>query len=77
MVDLRAAEIRFAGQQLDDLVQALVVPKLNGLNWTTALVVNAPIQYGVSRQYQVFAERYSKDSIFNDYNEAEAWLLKQ
>lgn len=75
LVDLRAAEIKFKGLELDDLVQQFVVPKLNGLDWKTAIVTDKPIQYGVSRQHQVFAERYSKDAIFYDYTEARAWLI--
>ena len=34
-----------------------------------------PVQFGVSRQYQVFAERYSADSIFGSEDEALRWLM--
>jgi hypothetical protein len=31
--------------------------------------------YGFSRQYQVFAERYSTDFIFHDHDRAVDWIL--
>jgi hypothetical protein len=32
------------------------------------------VQFGVGRQYQVFAERYSHDAIFDNPDQAKAWL---
>jgi hypothetical protein len=77
LVDLRMANIKFIGRELDSLIRSDVVPRLKGLTWKTAIVVERPVQYGVSRQYQVFAELYSNDSIFYDYEKAIEWLLKQ
>lgn len=74
IVDLRAAVICFSGLDFDSLIQEIVVPALNGKKWTTAIVVNAQSQFGVSRQYQVFAQRYSTDSIFESVAEAEKWI---
>ena len=48
------------------LVRAVAVPGVNGKEWRTALLVGDPIQFGVSRQYQAFAEMYSNDAIFRD-----------
>lgn len=76
LVDMHEADIKFKGSELRSLVQAEVLPRLNGLDWKTAIVVLRPVQYGISRQYQVFAHSYSKDSIFFDYSEAKEWLLK-
>ena len=74
-MDLRDASIQFTGSELSGLVEAVVLPTLKGRNWTTAIVVGRPDQFGVSRQYQVFAERYSRDSIFHDYDTALQWLV--
>lgn len=74
LVDLRAATIVFTGQQLADLIQAIVLPMLGDLKWTTAVLVATPAQYGTARQYQVFAESYSGDAIFADENPALEWL---
>jgi hypothetical protein len=74
IVDLRASVIKFSGSQLDALIKAIVLPVLKDRDWTTAIVVGAPIQFGVSRQYQVFAHRYSKDCIFERVEDAEKWI---
>jgi hypothetical protein len=77
LVDLRGANIRFTGSELSNLVSAVVIPTLNGRDWKTAIVVERPVQFGVSRQYQIFAESYSTDCIFHDPDEALRWLREQ
>jgi hypothetical protein len=77
LVDLRESQIAFTGSELSRLVQTIVLPALNGKRWATALVVAAPEQFGTSRQYHVFAEAYSADSIFYDLRSAEDWLIRQ
>jgi hypothetical protein len=74
VVDLRASDIRFSGLEFESLIKTLVLPVLKDRKWTTAIVVDKPTQYGVSRQYQAFADRYSKDSIFHSVEEAEKWI---
>jgi hypothetical protein len=74
VVDLRPSVINFTGKDFSSLIETIVLPVLNGRGWTTAIVVGGPTQFGVSRQYQVFAERYSKDSIFASVEEAEKWI---
>jgi len=74
VVDLRACVIAFPGTDLDGLIQTIVLPALDGRAWTTAIVVAHPAQFGVSRQYQVFAARYSQDAIFASVAEAEKWI---
>jgi len=74
LVDLRDARILFTGAQLAYLVESIVMPTLGGLDWKTAIVVQDPVQFGVSRQYHVFAETYSRDSIFGTEDAALAWL---
>jgi len=77
LVDLRRADIRFSGVELSDLVSSVAVPILKGRDWRTAIVVERPVQFGVSRQYQVFARCYSSDAIFYDYDDALRWLVRQ
>jgi hypothetical protein len=76
IVDMRRCEIRFNGTQLAALVRSVVLPKLGNLTWKTAIVVEAPTQFGTARQYGAFAETYSKDSIFDDPERALEWLVK-
>lgn len=77
LVDLREARIHFSGRELSDLISSVVVPTLGNRNWTTAIVVARADQFGVSRQYQVFAERYSRDAIFENYDAALQWLMRR
>jgi len=76
LVDLRKCQIAFSGDQLFDLVRTLVEPALNGRDWRSALLVGGSVHFGVSRQYQSFAQMYSKDAIFHDENAALKWLLR-
>ena len=77
LVDLRRGRILFKGDQLANLVDRIVRPALNGRDWKTAILVSDPLQFGVSRQYQVFAETYSRDAIFDSEDAALAWLLRE
>ena len=77
LVDLRDASLSFTGEELAALVRSIVVPLLGGRDWITAIVVARPSQFGVSRQYHVFAELFSQDSIFYDIDTARSWLLAQ
>ena len=74
LVDVRGSRLLFTGDEMSDLVSSVVVPLLDGRDWITAILLEQPVHFGVSRQYQIFAERYSKDSIFHDYDEALHWL---
>jgi len=75
IVDLLASAIKFTGNELSSLIETIVLPALNGRKWTTALVVAGDsVEFGVSRQYQAFAERYSEDSIFDNLADAEKWI---
>src|SRR3954470_9909303 len=77
LVDLRDAHIDFTGSELRHLVRTLVEPVLAGRAWTTALLVGRPSQRGSAHQYQVYAESYSEDAIFEDEDEALTWLREQ
>ncbi|HEY4247030.1 MAG TPA: hypothetical protein VGM64_09255 [Lacunisphaera sp.] len=77
LVDLRMADILFRGDVFADLIVKIVQPILAGRDWKTAILVERPVQFGLSRQYQVFAETFSRDSIFHDYDTALQWLMQQ
>jgi hypothetical protein len=74
LVDLRNARILFTGAQLASLVETIAMPAIGDRDWKSAILVSDPVQFGVSRQYQVFAETYSRDSIFGSESEALNWL---
>ena len=74
VVDLRDSNPRFTGAELADLIDTIVLPVLAGREWVTAIVIGGPVHVGVSRQYQVFAERYSRDAIFEEPEQALVWV---
>ena len=74
IVDLRQAVIIFNGSEMNYLIHSLVQPILAGRDWKTAIVIEKPLHLGISRQYQVFAEGYSKDTIFYSIEEARSWF---
>jgi len=76
-VDLRAASITFAGSQMRSLIKEVVDPVLQGREWLTAIVVSGPLQLGMSRQFQEFADHFSHDAIFFDDQDALEWLMRQ
>ena len=73
-MDLRRAKIVFLGHEMDDLLKSVALPLLGDLDWKSAIIVNNPVHYGVSRQFQVFAERYCQNAIFHHPDAARAWL---
>ena len=76
IVDLRQAVILFNGLDMNRLIRSIVQPILAGRDWKTAIVIEKPLQLGISRQYQVFAERYSKDAIFYSIEDARSWFCE-
>jgi hypothetical protein len=74
IADIRSTDLQFTGDELHTIVLTQVIPALKGRDWTCAIVVAKPVQYGTSRQYQVFAQSYSSDNIFFDYEAGLAWL---
>jgi hypothetical protein len=76
LADLREADLKLTGSEFNQIIARIVIPKLGSRRWTSAIVVQRPDQYGVARQYDVFASSYSSNSIFYDYDKALEWLLK-
>jgi hypothetical protein len=77
LVDLRQAHPAFTGSELSGLISSIVDPILQGRDWKTAILVDRPVQFGISRQYHAFAEHYSRDAIFSDLASALEWLMSQ
>lgn len=77
LADLRNCTVEFSGNDLSHLIEKIVLPKLGTLKWRTALVVKHAVQLGVARQYEVFADYYSRDSVFENRVEAIVWLVKE
>ena len=74
LVDVSEAEPRLTDVELRHLVDTIAIPRLKDKGWTSAILVQKPVQFGMARQFQIFAEVYSKDAIFTDEKAARAWL---
>lgn len=77
VADLREAIPRFSGAELQRAVEEVAAPRLDGLHWINAIVVTRPEQFGVSRQFGVFAEFHSANSIFHTVEDAVVWVRGQ
>jgi hypothetical protein len=74
IIDLTDAVMAFNGDDLYFLIDQLIKPALGDRKWITALIVESPLQFGISRQYGAYADFYSQDMIFATYNEAKEWI---
>jgi hypothetical protein len=77
LADLRKSELQFKGTDLAGLLRTLVQPRLGKQKWTTALLVEHATQFGVARQYNVYAAPFSHDRIFHNSDLAMQWLGEQ
>jgi hypothetical protein len=74
-VVLEVWEGTVTGPELALAVQNFVAPRLTGRRWKTAVLVGTKLQFGMARQYGVYSEAYGTDQIFEDREQALAWLL--
>ena len=77
VVDLREATIGFTWWEMQQLVEPVVLPVMEGRKWITAIITGHPVQVGISNQYSVFADSYSKEAIFAEPGAATSWVLAQ
>ncbi len=77
LTDVRQAELGFSGEELAEVVDTVAAPALRGHYWRAAIVVRSPVQFGVSRQFEVFAHQFGESGIFYDPAEARRWLLEE
>ncbi|MFN7957876.1 MAG: hypothetical protein U0P46_06110 [Holophagaceae bacterium] len=76
VTNIQDADLLFTGEEFSHLVHTIVEPVLKGLGWITTIVVKEgdKVQWGVSRQYQAFAQRFSESVIFTDEASAITYL---
>jgi hypothetical protein len=83
LADLRGADLRFSADDLRRLTDELVRPLLEKGAWKTAMVVDRPKVFVVSRQFQKYAHKLAQDlaainsgsRIFTDESAALEWVL--
>jgi len=76
LADVTECGPKFTGEQLGELVQHTIKPGLRGTRRRIAVVVRGPEQYGMARQFQMFAEAFCDVEIFTDAPIAREWLLR-
>lgn len=76
LTDLREANVLMSGAELNAIGNADAVPLLIGLRWKTAVVVSSPLNFGLTRQYQIVSQSEDTDCVFRDPDDALAWLLE-
>lgn len=75
LVDVRGAEIKFAGPEIMELTRSVYAPKIRGRRFRVAVVVDGMLQFGVARQLQMVADAEHTHRVFFDRDEAMDWLL--
>jgi hypothetical protein len=74
LVDMRTCEVRFTGSEMRELVRTILRPHFANRGHRVAILVRDPVQFGTSRQFQVFFELLGESEIFQDEAAALAWL---
>jgi hypothetical protein len=75
LTDLRGADLRFSADDIRHLTDEIVRPLLDKGPWKTAMVVDQPKVFVISRRLQIHAEMLDSSRIFTDEPAALAWLL--
>ena len=74
LVDGRSSTIQFTGNDLHDLLNAILKPVTETHSYRIAILVSSPVQFGTARQFQVFFNELGVSEIFEDETTALAWL---
>ena len=75
LVDVRESRFLFKGTELQRLVESILEPRLAGAGLRSAMLVKEPVQYGVANQFCAFFSRIGAVEIFQDEDEARAWIM--
>src|SRR5512140_1584897 len=77
LTDLREATFAFSSADLANLVQNVLLPRIGTMDWKSAIVVKQLGHYGRAYEFHVLAEQFSRDALFEDYDQALAWIKLQ
>ena len=75
VADIRSAQLRFTAVELHHLIRTIVTPKMDERGWRAGIVLADLVQFGVARQFGMYAWKWSQDQIFYDPGLAAAWVL--
>lgn len=74
VADVRAAEVELNSADLRTLLDGVARSLLGARSLRVAIVVSGPVQFGLARQYMVFAEPIGPSHVFTDLDDAVAWV---
>ena len=77
LTDVRECRPAFSTEEYRRLVKNLLEPALSGRKLKIAILVRDELQFGISRQFQVFLESGSESAIFTEESVAREWLQRQ
>lgn len=74
VADIRRAQLLFTSVELHRMIRTIVTPKMDERGWRTGIVVADLVQYGVARQFGMYAWKFCREQIFYDPELAAAWV---
>lgn len=77
LVDLRDCDVHFSGAEWLRLIEGCVLNRPDLVGWKTAIVVDKPHLHGIARQFLGHAARLTHGELFEQRDQAVAWLTRQ
>ena len=74
IADMRECRLQVHGDEISSLVIDVIEPRLGRRRWFSAVVVAAPVQYGITKQFIAYSHGCGVTDVFYDMEEAVAWL---
>ena len=75
LADLRGADVQISGAELMELSAEHIRPVSAGGPWRSAMIVDQPVLFGITRQFQSYALIQDRSQVFTDEAAALEWLL--
>lgn len=74
IVDMRECRLLVHGEELSRLVADVIEPALGRRRWFSAVVVAAPVQYGITKQFMAYSRGCGVTDVFYEIEDAFEWL---
>lgn len=74
IVDMRECRLQVHGDEVSRLIIDVIEPNLGGRRLFSAVVVAAPVQYGITKQFMAYSQGCGVTDVFYDIDEALIWL---
>lgn len=73
--ELGDSQLLVDGEDLQRLVRTVIEPLLGERRWRFAIIAPTPTQYGLAKQFMLFAEQCGDTETFRNADAAIAWLV--